>query len=84
VFKLPVVNIMFEHKTAIIKTGKSSTGYVYVSTNNTYDHGLETMVFACTSDGNVVDWVYDLGCSRYSNQTECEIGHQEMINKWQY
>jgi hypothetical protein len=77
-------NNMFEHKADVIKTSKSKTGYVYISTNKTYDAGLETMVFLCNADGNVVNWVDDLGCDRYDNETAAEIGHQNMINKWQY
>lgn len=77
-------NNMFEHKADVIKTNKSKTGYVYISTNNTSDAGLETMVFVCNAEGNVVDWVGNLDGDRYDNKAAAEIGHQNMINKWQY
>ena len=32
---------------------KTSKGYVLIDTCDTADHGLETMVFRCTEDGEV-------------------------------
>ena len=29
----------------------------YVDSRLTFDHGLETMVFPCDSDGNVTSWI---------------------------
>jgi hypothetical protein len=67
------------HKVDVVKSTKSKTGYVYISTTNTIDLYLETMAFSCDSSGEVTDWVNDLGCRRYSSPDEADIGHNKMI-----
>ena len=57
------------------------TGYVYVSTVDTLDSGLETMVFMCNSVGDVLDWG-ELDCESYDTFEEAEAGHKMMLAKW--
>ena len=52
--------------------------YYYVDSCYTLDHGYETMVFACDSNGNVTDWG-DLYCDIYDNADEMELKHYEII-----
>lgn len=47
-----------------------------VSTTFTPDHGLETMVFASTSEGEVTSW-RDLYADRYDSLPEAEAGHKQ-------
>lgn len=60
---------------------ETSKGYVLVDTCDTADHGLETMVFRCTEDGEVQSW-RDLDARRYETIPEAEKGHLDMIEKW--
>ncbi len=69
------------HLKDILKSGKVASGYVYVSTNNTFDVGLETMVFQCDSSGEVTDWT-ELDCDRYSDESEATDGHKMIVAKW--
>lgn len=48
---------------------------------DTYDHGLETMVFASDEQGNVKRWM-DLDVETYGTPEEAEKGHKQMIEKW--
>ena len=57
------------------------TGYVYVSTTETFDNDLETMVFMCNSDGVVSDWS-GVDCDYYTSVEEAEYGHKMMLAKW--
>lgn len=52
-----------------------------IDTCDTADHGLETMVFRCTEDGEVQSWS-DLDARRYATVPEAEKGHLDMIEKW--
>ena len=60
---------------------ETSKGYVLIDTCDTADHGLETMVFRCTEDGEVQSW-RDLDARRYGTIPEAEKGHLDMIEKW--
>lgn len=53
----------------------------YVDSNNTLDHGYETMVFECDKDGNVTSW-RDLDCELYDSLEEMQAGHKAMVEKW--
>ena len=64
--------------TTIVET---SHGFVLVDTCNTFDCGLETMVFKCTEDGKVTNW-HDLDCRRYITIPEAIKGHALMVEKW--
>ena len=57
---------------------KFNGNYYYVDSCYTLDHGYETMVFACDSNGNVTDWS-DLYCERYDTRAEMKLGHVETI-----
>lgn len=52
--------------------------YYYVDSRYTFDHGYETMVFPCDSNGKVTNW-RDLYANWYDTNTEMEIGHAETI-----
>jgi len=58
----------------------TSDGKYWISTNNTFDHGWETMVFAI-KDGKV-DYT-DLDRDLYINENDAVIGHTAMIQKWE-
>lgn len=69
-------------KQEVISSSKVSSGYVWVSTCLTPDHGWETMVFPCDATGEVSDWL-ELDAERYSGRGEAEEGHGEVISRWQ-
>lgn len=55
----------------------------YISTANTFDHGLETMVFECEfGTTEVKDWL-DLYSNRYYGVKEAERGHKYTVNNLQ-
>lgn len=60
-----------------------ATGHYVVSTVDTYDRGLETMVFACKPDGEVTSYA-DLACDRYDSESEARAGHQRMVENFVY
>lgn len=66
---------MFNLKTVITR----STGHYIVSTVDTFDAGLETMVFPCTKDGEVTDYG-DLYSARYDTVEEARNGHQHAVD----
>lgn len=54
----------------------------YIDSDDTFDHGFETMVFAAERqpDGELdIDWS-DLYCARYSTAEAMEIKHNYIIN----
>ena len=55
--------------------------YVWIDSNCTPDHGYETMVFSCDSDGNVTDWG-ELDAEWYDTADEMRIGHARIVSKW--
>ena len=71
------------HLKNIIETNNKNvqSGYVYVSTVDTFDTGLETMVFMCDVHGDVLDWS-GLDTDRYYTEEEAEAGHRMMLAKW--
>ena len=60
---------------------ETSKGYVLIDTCDTADHVLETMVFKCTEDGEVISWK-KLDERRYITIQEAIKGHWDMIEKW--
>ena len=63
-------------------TVKTKNGrFVVVDTCYTFDHGLETMVFASDEKGTIKDWS-DLDAMTYSTTEEAKAGHQQMIEEW--
>jgi hypothetical protein len=58
----------------------TANGKYWISTNNTFDRGWETMVFAI-KDGKVN--YADLDCDRYISEMDAAIGHTAMIQKWE-
>ena len=60
----------------------TSNGRYFISTNDTFDSGWETMVFARNPKTDVIDYT-DLDCMRYTNQQEAYAGHDQMIRKWE-
>lgn len=71
------------HLKNIIETNNPSvqSGYVYVSTVDTFDNGHETMVFMCDVHGDVLDWG-GLDNDRYYSESDAEAGHRMMLAKW--
>lgn len=52
----------------------------YISTANTFDHGLETMVFECEfGTTEVKDWL-DLYTDRYKSVEDAKRGHEYVVN----
>lgn len=68
-------------KSDTIPTTKTTSGFVFIDTAMTSDHGLETMVFACDSEGQVESWS-DLDVNHYESNSEAIAGHEKMVNKW--
>lgn len=60
---------------------KKSIGLVQIDTRYTPDAGLETMVFLCDKDGNIIDGE-ELDSDHYETVEEAKIGHAKMIKKW--
>jgi len=61
----------------------TANGKYFVSTNLTWDHGWETMVFKRDpAVGEVSDWT-ELDVDRYNDQNEAYTGHEAMIQKWE-
>ena len=60
---------------------KTSRGYVMVDTYDTFDAGLETMVFSCTEGGSIISYGY-LDVRHYATVPEAIKGHMDMIEKW--
>lgn len=60
-----------------------ATGHYIVSTVDTFDAGLETMVFRCDKSGNVTDYT-DLAAARYDTEEEARNGHQHMVDTFVY
>lgn len=61
---------------------RTRTGrYVMIDTCYTWDHGWETMVFACNERGEVIDW-RSLDMENYETQTGAAMGHYGMVKKW--
>lgn len=66
----------------VITVEKDKTGqYVRIDTCNTFDAGLETMVFRCDQNGEVKNWE-ELDEMHYGNVTEATEGHIRMWEKW--
>lgn len=62
-------------------TVTTSTGYVWIDTNDTLDYGWETMVFKCDENGKVTSWV-ELDVDRYDDYEEAKAGHERMVSEW--
>lgn len=65
-------------RTVIERNGK----FFFVSTNDTFDRGLETMVFACDASGSVTDWG-DLYSDHYDSIGAAKIGHRRVCESFQ-
>lgn len=66
--------------TEVIKRGDK---HYYVSTNDTFDHGFETMIFAFDLySGKVTDWG-ELYAERYDTELAAAVGHTRAINNFQ-
>lgn len=57
---------------------KLNGNYYFIDSCYTMDHGYETMVFSCDSEGNVTDWS-DLYAKRYATRAEMVLGHKKTI-----
>ena len=68
-------------KQEVIASNKTETGYAFVSTCQTFDHGLETMVFPCDENGEVTDWL-ELEADRYYDMAEALSGHNAIADRW--
>lgn len=76
--------IALENGKQVITVEKDKTGqYVRTDTYNTFDAGLETMVFRCDQNGEVKNWE-ELDDMHYGNVTEATEGHIRMWEKWTY
>lgn len=64
------------------KKHTTANGKYFISTNNTWDHGWETMVFSRNPTTGDIDYS-ELDVDRYNDETEAYSGHAEMIKKWE-
>lgn len=68
-----------DHNTAITTIVADINGnHWYVDSRLTFDHGLETMVFPCDSDGNVTSWI-DRYAERHDDITQMCERHTKII-----
>lgn len=65
----------------VIPCDRVATGFVYVSTVDTFDVGWETMVFECDENGNVISWT-ELDVSNYDDGDDARSGHLVMTSRW--
>ena len=61
----------------------TKNGKYFVSTNITWDHGWETMVFKYDTNKGCVSDYTELDVDRYNDQAEAYAGHEYMIEKWE-
>ena len=64
----PVLTDVVEHK----------GNHYCVDSRYTMDHGYETMIFACDSNGNVTSWS-DLYADRYDNAFSMMKAHKKIV-----
>lgn len=69
---------MKQLRTVINRNGN----HYFVSTNDTFDHGFETMIFRCNADGKVTDWG-ELFADRYDTIDEATTGHKVACDTFQ-
>lgn len=64
------------------KKHTTANGKYFISTNLTWDHGWETMVFSRNPDNGDIDYC-ELDVDRYNDENEAYQGHDIMIQKWE-
>jgi len=69
---------MKQFRTIINRNGKD----YFVSTNDTYDHGFETMIFPCDANGKITDWG-ELYAKVYDSIEEATEGHKNACDSFQ-
>ncbi len=60
----------------------TKNGKYFISTNDTWDRGWETMVFGRNPQTGDIDYT-ELDVENYNDQSEAYAGHQMMVNKWE-
>jgi len=61
----------------------TKNGKYFISTNDTWDRGWETMVFEYDSKNECVrDWT-ELDVNHYNDVHEAYAGHEVMVQKWE-
>ena len=60
----------------------TKNGKYFISTNNTWDKGWETMVFSRNPQTGDVDYT-ELDFDRYNDENEAYAGHTIMVDKWE-
>ena len=74
---------MFQMDYSKQKKHVTSNGKYFISTNDTWDRGWETMVFKRDPvEGGVSDYT-ELDVDHYNDETEAYAGHEVMIQKWE-
>lgn len=74
-------DMMINQKYDKQKKYTTANGKYFISTNDTWDQGWETMVFAVDSNGDI-DYT-ELDVDHYNDQKEAYAGHEQMIKKWE-
>lgn len=64
------------------KKHATANGKYFISTNNTFDRGWETMVFSRNPQSGDIDYS-ELDVAHYNSQYEAYSGHDRMIAKWE-
>ena len=64
------------------KKHTTANGKYFISTNDTFDHGWETMVFSRNPQNGDIDYG-ELDVDHYDSQEEAYDGHDRMIAKWE-
>ena len=64
------------------KKHTTKNGRYFISTNLTWDHGWETMVFKRDPITEDIDWS-EIDSDLYNDEKEAYVGHDVMISKWE-
>jgi len=64
------------------KKHTTRSGKYFISTNDTFDHGWETMVFSRNPSNGDIDYS-ELDVENYNNMQDAYAGHDRMIAKWE-
>ena len=64
------------------KKHTTTSGKYFISTNNTFDHGWETMVFSRNPQSGDIDYA-EIDVTWYESEEDAYDGHDRIISKWE-
>ena len=75
-------DMVYNQKNDKQKKHITQNGKYFISTNDTWDRGWETMVFRRDPSNDNIDWT-GLDSDHYNDIKEAYSGHESMIAKWE-